>query len=283
MLPTSIPEKTLEHWISIYLTYRYRSHAGLWWPAVGEDIRVEHLPSRPGKTILLEIKTAYVDRKVKGRHAVRIDRSQLKRYLQYPLYAQPFYVIVDPYWKGQFLMWCQANGLDPTESAFRRSLVHGRKWFADWLLVLTAREVDRLIDKQASDPQLLRVDNKARHSRLWGAQSLVDKQVVYYSFQDFWKLVQQCGKKKWGQILTLPEVPNDKDQLTRPEACEIIRNFKEGRNESGKLEVPKANVWGWNGENYQRLESDDRLFRAEDFGKYSFSGFHLGIEVLSPL
>ena len=57
----SIPEKTLEHWASIYLTYRYHSHAALWWPAHGEDVNVGNLPPTPGKAVQLELKTTYLN------------------------------------------------------------------------------------------------------------------------------------------------------------------------------------------------------------------------------
>ena len=36
----SVPEKTLEHWSSQYITYRFGTHAALWWPATGEDIEI---------------------------------------------------------------------------------------------------------------------------------------------------------------------------------------------------------------------------------------------------
>lgn len=53
----SIPEKALlEHWSSLYVTYRYRSKAGLWCPASGEDTDVRLLPPRPGKVVQLEPK-----------------------------------------------------------------------------------------------------------------------------------------------------------------------------------------------------------------------------------
>jgi hypothetical protein len=45
----SVPEKTLEHWASQYLLFRFRSKARVWWPAFGTDIDVRNLPSQaPG-------------------------------------------------------------------------------------------------------------------------------------------------------------------------------------------------------------------------------------------
>lgn len=53
----SVPEKTLEHWASQYIMYRYRAQASLWWPATGQDIDVSLLPAEPGKAVQLELKT----------------------------------------------------------------------------------------------------------------------------------------------------------------------------------------------------------------------------------
>lgn len=59
----SIPEKTLEHWASIYLSNRFPK-AALWWPASAEDVLVELTPlaaSGPGMTLALELKTTTAD------------------------------------------------------------------------------------------------------------------------------------------------------------------------------------------------------------------------------
>lgn len=71
----SIPEKTLEHWSSLYLTYRYRSQASLWWPTRGEDIDVQMLPMAPGKAVQLELKTTTPAGT--GLHDVNVDLGQL--------------------------------------------------------------------------------------------------------------------------------------------------------------------------------------------------------------
>jgi hypothetical protein len=53
----SVPEKTLEHWASLCVAYRYRSLAAQWWPVNGVDIDLQALPAQPGKAIQLELKT----------------------------------------------------------------------------------------------------------------------------------------------------------------------------------------------------------------------------------
>jgi hypothetical protein len=65
----SVPEETLEHWLSQYVAYRYRSRAAQWWPAGGEDIDVSSLSARPGKAVQLELKTTTVTSA--GLHQIR--------------------------------------------------------------------------------------------------------------------------------------------------------------------------------------------------------------------
>ncbi|MFC5102250.1 hypothetical protein [Kibdelosporangium philippinense] len=97
----SIPEKTLEHWTSIYLSNRF-PNAALWWPASGEDVLAE-LPrlaaSGPGKTLALELKTTEADG---ADHVLEIDTHPLTRYLT-PPFGPPlpvYYVFPTPHWTG---------------------------------------------------------------------------------------------------------------------------------------------------------------------------------------
>jgi len=71
----SAPEKTLEHFSSLYLTYRYRSQVSLWWPTCGEDIDLQMLPTTPAKAVQLELKTTTPAGT--GRHDVNVDLGQL--------------------------------------------------------------------------------------------------------------------------------------------------------------------------------------------------------------
>jgi hypothetical protein len=104
----SVPEKTLEHWSSQYITYRYRSKAALWWPASGEDIKVGLLPARPGKIVQLELKTTTLIGP--ALHDVKIDLAQLREYLRRPLGHQPFYVFPRPDWGGTLQAEAIAEG-----------------------------------------------------------------------------------------------------------------------------------------------------------------------------
>jgi hypothetical protein len=78
----SVPEKTLEHWASLYVMYRTRSQASLWWPANGQDIDVQVLPAEPAKVVQLELKTTTPSGS--RLQIVHIDVGQLWEYSQKP-------------------------------------------------------------------------------------------------------------------------------------------------------------------------------------------------------
>lgn len=78
----SIPEKTFEHWASMYVAHRFPL-GGLWWPTMGEDIRVEDLGTVPGKALLLEAKVP--EQQPNGSHSITIDIPQLKKYVASPV------------------------------------------------------------------------------------------------------------------------------------------------------------------------------------------------------
>ena len=115
----SVPEKTLEHWSSQYVTYRYRSKAALWWPANGEDIDVRWLPTTPGKAVQLELKTTTPAGN--WLHDVWTDLGQLWEYSKLPPGHQPFYAFPWPDWDGDLEACAIAEGLAVTELAFART------------------------------------------------------------------------------------------------------------------------------------------------------------------
>jgi hypothetical protein len=154
----SIPEKTLEHWTSIYLSNRFPNGA-LWWPAAGEDVLAE-LPrlaaSGPGKTLALELKTT----QVRGAgHVLEIDTHQLARYLNPPS-GPPlpvYYVFPAPRWTGPLT---SRAGIAPAAPAgtttapptwWRRRV--GPAWFADWLYVLSARSLAAALPPNWTGPR----------------------------------------------------------------------------------------------------------------------------------
>jgi len=146
----SIPEKTLEHWTSIYLANRFPNGA-LWWPASGEDVLAE-LPrlaaTGPGKTLALELKTTEV---VGANHALWVDTRQLDRYL-HPPSGPPlpvYYVFPVPHWTGSLR---SRPGRTPrAPGAMTAAPPHwwrqrvGWPWFGEWLYVMSAQSLSEAL------------------------------------------------------------------------------------------------------------------------------------------
>jgi hypothetical protein len=153
----SVPEKTLEHWSSQYLAYRFRSKAALWWPATGQHLDVAWLPRRPGKAVQLELKTTTVAGA--GLHDVSVDLGQLWEYRQRSLGRQPFYVFPRADWRGELASAAKAHGLPVTELAFRRS---GPAW---WFAESTSRgfaQHEQLTDREIPVIRLVPHTNSAK-------------------------------------------------------------------------------------------------------------------------
>lgn len=208
--PVSVPEKTLEHWSSQYITYRYRSNAALWWPASGEDIDVQSLPQLPGKAVQLELKTTTPTSS--GFHEVKVDLGQLWEYRQRPLGNQPFYVFPRPDWAGNLKAVAIAQGHAVTELAFSRS---GRTWwFADWMVVLSAAEVATVLQpeltahssrRRGTRERLVEFDSTKPMHPTWGpSHSARAAPKGLIGWLDFWSELEQCGRVGWPQLIRLP-------------------------------------------------------------------------------
>lgn len=199
----SIPEKTLEHWTSIYLSNWFPNGA-LWWPTTGEDVLVE-LPrlaaSGPGKT--LELKTT----EARGAdHVLEIDTRQLARYLNPPS-GPPlpvYYVFPTPHWTGPLTSHSGAAPTAPTGLAaappewWRRKV--GRGWFGDWLYVMSAGSVAAALPRGWNAPRRRRATlfTLDSHDLTGGAPSwasLFGRTLARRptSWTRFWKIVTRCG------------------------------------------------------------------------------------------
>lgn len=232
MATISIPEKTLEHWASIYLSYRFRTKAQIWWPAMGEDIDVRWLPSRPGKAVQLELKTTRI--LAGGVHRLDIDLGQLWDYSRRPHHLRPFYVFPIPDWQGDFEAVAYTNGVVPAECAYRRS---GETWwFGDWMWVLTTDEIVGLLHGELADHA--KSERKTTKTALtvtvgddgvgveWNGGG--GRPVGLTGWSDFWRELSQCGRDSWPQVLQIPTgvlPPGDRDRLTR---TALNRHRREG-------------------------------------------------------
>lgn len=221
----SIPEKTLEHWTSIYLSNRFPNCA-LWWPAAGEDVLAE-LPqmaaSGPGKTLALELKTT----QVRGTdHVLEIDTYQLARYLSPPS-GPPlpvYYVFPAPRWTGPLTSRSGITPAAPTGTAvappawWRRRA--GTAWFADWLYVLSARSLAAALPATWSDPRrrtarVFTLNGTHLVGRVpdWASvfgRTLTRRPVAWTRF---WKVVTRCGPDDGVRWRTLAGADGQSDRV----------------------------------------------------------------------
>ncbi|MEU1950838.1 hypothetical protein [Nocardia rhamnosiphila] len=219
-MAVSVPEKTLEHWASQYINYRFRSNAALWWPTSGVDIDAQGLPLRPGKAVSFELKTTLPGSTRVPRpptsgskvytHSVDINLTQLRNYLDRPLGLQPFYAFPMPIWQGQLNEHAKRNGYHPSDTAFRRSR---DLWFASWMSVMTTAEVASALASELSghdirnkkvSKTLVCIDYRVKdrsHSLRWASGRSNHK---YYPWRDFWGKLADCGSPDWPQRIIVP-------------------------------------------------------------------------------
>jgi hypothetical protein len=237
----SIPEKTLEHWTSIYLSNRFPNGA-LWWPAIGEDVLAE-LPrlaaSGPGKTLALELKTT-VSRGAD--HVLEIDTRQLARYLNPP--AGPplpvYYVFPTPHWTGPLTSRSGTSPAAPTGSAaappdwWRQKV--GPAWFGEWLYVMSARSVATALPSGWNAPNRRRATLFTLNSaRLIGGvpdwASLLGPAVSWrpMRWKRFWTVVTRCGPRDGVRWRTFA------DESGRPEHVLVLDGDREREWSIGEL------------------------------------------------
>lgn len=221
--PVSIPEKTLEHWSSQYLTYRYRSKAALWWPVAGEDIDVQNLPNLPGKAVHLELKTTTLT--ANGQHDVMVDIGQLNDYLRSS--TPVFYVFPLPGWQGELKLAAQAANVIVTDVAYSRS--GSPWWFAEWMVVMTAKEVALVLApeiqahpsvKRGVRKRLVRINAHPPGGVVTWTNGAAPRTC---SWRDFWSILERCGETDWPQMVRLPDSAiNNKDSLSKTEVLQIL-------------------------------------------------------------
>ncbi|WP_424188944.1 hypothetical protein ACOBQX_11480 [Actinokineospora sp. G85] len=228
----SIPEKTLEHWTSIYLSNRFPNGA-LWWPTSGEDVLAE-LPrlasSGPGKTLALELKTT----EARGAtHVLEIDTRQLANYLNPPS-GPPlpvYYVFPTPYWTGPLTSRSGATPTAPAGSSskppewWRRRV--GPQWFGDWLHVLSARSLAKMLPTGwATGPERKSTLFTLTSSHLAGRTPDWPRLIGHRpstsptTWAAFWKLVTRCGPTdgvRWRTFANRGDQPTQVLVLDGPE------------------------------------------------------------------
>lgn len=165
----SVPEKTFEHWASMYVAHRFPL-GGLWWPTAGEDIRVEDLGTVPGKSLLLEAKVP--EQQLNGSHAITIDVAQLTKYLASPVPV--YYIFPTPPWSGLLATSSWLGVERRADLAYRRA---GHRWFGEWTQVCTAADLHAHLSPSSGD----------KFTKLKGLPA------THWSWRMFWKEFRACG------------------------------------------------------------------------------------------
>lgn len=237
----SVPEKTLEHWASLCIAYRYRSYAAQWWPVNGMDIDLQALPTQPGKAIQLELKTTTPAGAGNRLHNVTVDLGQLWDYSQKPLGRQPFYVFPRPHWDGELIAAARTQGREVTELAVQRS---GRDWwFGDWMVVLTTQQVADVLREDLARHgrrergfyrRLVQFDTNNPGSPVWGQSSSLVPPSEVIRWSSFWPELDECGRDHWPQLIRLPQLvlsllprtgPQARVSYSRDEVVEMFRQL----------------------------------------------------------
>jgi hypothetical protein len=210
-MAVSVPEKTLEHWLSIHLNYRYKAKASLWWPVAGENISVADLPKVPGKQFWLEVKTTTWTPGAPSFHSLKINLWQLWKYgnpSHNPACVPDYYVFPIPPFDGHIgdrgLRWLGGT----RKSWIGYESKSRRRWFARWMRVIPGAELRRLLaseltaweavmDKRASFELAQVVNgNPTWATPLAGVDEL--------SWHDFLARMDSCGRPGWGSLLVTP-------------------------------------------------------------------------------
>jgi len=221
----SIPEKTLEHWTSIYLSSRFPNGA-MWWPTSGEDVLAE-LPrlaaSGPGKTLALELKTTEA---TGNNHALWIDTRQLDRYLN-PPFGPPlpvYYVFPVPHWTGPLTSWSGTAPAAPATMTARPPAWWRRRvgwpWFGDWLYVMSARSLSEALPPTWATPsrttaKLFTLNASHAVGRMpdWTSLFARTPPAAPKDWTSFWTVVTRCGPHDGVRWRTIAGESNQPDRM----------------------------------------------------------------------
>jgi hypothetical protein len=219
----SIPEKTLEHWSSIYLSNRFPD-GSLWWPSSGEDVLTE-LPrlaaTGPGKTLALELKTTEA---VGSNHELSIDVHQLERYLNPPS-GPPlpvYYVFPVPHWTGPLTSLQGRTPGAPGETAttppeWWRQRV-GWPWFGEWVYVMSAQTVSSALPSDWRTRRRVKLFTLSTSDTpgtrpAWKHLLARMPPTAPIPWKPFWTDVTSCGPLDGVRWLTLPSEPDQPDRV----------------------------------------------------------------------
>lgn len=189
----AIPEKTLEHWSSMYLARRFPD-CQLWWPSVDEDITVQTLSSRMGKSLLLEVKTTDWNWQ-RGEHRLTIDVDQLARYQGSPVPV--YYLLPMPPWREVL-----TDGHAWLNGRARSELVSpGHGWFGHWVFVTHARTLWAWLGNRRAQKSATLF---ASSGGITDLSRVGPPLAPWWRWPDFWDGMANCGTPDMPAIFSCP-------------------------------------------------------------------------------
>lgn len=216
----ALPEKTLEHWVSREVARRF-PNANLWWPSNGEDVMVDEVAGRPGKWLMLEVKTTEWEQP-RGRNRLSIDLEQLRVYLSTGMPV--FYVFPVPPWDDVL------TAARPWLGRWRRGDLGnpavGGQWFAHWTYVLSAKDVANVVGSVWKKNKYATLFTSSAFDRLAmvpnGARTL----------NQFLTMVSVCGDYRSQAAFVVPSVARLVHPTLRTELAAQLRTHVLGESRS---------------------------------------------------
>jgi hypothetical protein len=204
----------------MYLARRFPA-CQLWWPSIDEDITVQSLSSRVGKSLLLEMKTTDWNWR-RWEHRLTIDVDQLRRYQPSPVPV--YYVLPMPPWSEVL-----NDGHSWLMGRHRSELIdYGHGWFGGWMFVTRAQTIWTWLgwrQKQRSATLFSNSGGQNDPSSIW------PEPAPWWTWPDFWDEMSRCGSRDMPAMFTCPSgaVPISDDE--RPNRRALVESLIARRGE----------------------------------------------------
>ena len=202
----SLPEKTFEHWCSIHLNYRYRSHVQMWWPSSTADIDAVAIPGTYGKRVWLELKSVEWNA-AQARHDLSIDLRQLGAYGRGSV--PDYYVFPVPRWQGVLGDGTGDPWLGTLPASQLAYQTRGKKrWFAEWTFVVPGHVLRRSLASETRTalarkaPSILRVAEIKNGTFTWTQSGL--STIAPVLWKEFWEVMEACGSPEYPAQFIVP-------------------------------------------------------------------------------
>ncbi len=214
----------------MYLARRFPA-CQLWWPSIDEDIAVQSLSSRVGKSLLLEVKTTDWNWQ-RWEHRFTINVDQLRRYQSSPIPV--YYVFPMPPWSDILL-----DGHSWLMGRRRSELIdYGHGWFGDWMFVTRAQTLWTWLSwrqKQKSATLFSNSGGQNDPSNIW------PEPAPWWTWPDFWDGMSRCGSRDMPAMFTCPSGGLPIEYRARPNRQALVQSLTFRRGELDR-ERPDAEV-----------------------------------------